>query len=79
MIPTFNSERNRSNCHAMACPEAESRLKCFLHYGSEDRLYVPASSVNTTFEISKLKSVIDILSNEEAAKNIVPIIVKVKL
>lgn len=62
----------------MACYEpSESRLKCFLHYGSEDRLYVPASSVKTTFDVSKLRSVADILSNEEAAKNIVPLIVKV--
>lgn len=61
----------------MACAEAESRLKCFLHYGSEDRIYVPTPVIKLKFESAKIQSIADIISNEELIKNVVPLIVKV--
>lgn len=61
---------------SMACPE--SRLKCFLHYGCEDQMYIPSRNIKHSFHPEKVKSIIELLQNEEAQKNIVATIVKVR-
>lgn len=59
----------------MACPE--SRLKCFLHYGCEERIYVPNRNIKYLFNPNNVKSVLELLASTETDKNVVSTIMKV--
>jgi len=59
----------------MAC--LESRLKCFLHYGCEDRVYLPNRNIKYSFSPNDVKSVIELLPDAEVDKNVVATIMKV--
>ncbi len=56
----------------------EFRLKRFLHYGCEERVYIPNRSVRFTFDPDKAKSIIELLSKEETDKTIASTVLKVK-
>ena len=57
--------------------DAESRLKRFLHYGSEERLYLPSGNLKNSFRPNSVKSIEELLRDDEWAEKIVPTIEKV--
>lgn len=62
----------------MDWPTPESRLKRFLHYGSEERFYFPRRNAKLKFRPEHVPSVTELILRDDTRPKIVNMIVEVR-
>ena len=63
----------------MDVENAKIRFKCFLHYGSEERIYLPCGNLRYGFSPEKVGSIEILLRDNLSAQTLVDTVKKVGL